>query len=310
MGNDTVREILPLVQRDVARCVADRQGKALLESCDGATPHGKRNAARVRSSAGAAASSWMLATPGPTTRLGDHAFVVSGRHRLGTGIATTVTPPPCLCGAGCAASPDHAMVCKSVAKMTTLRHDILASAVRRVIARAGCASSLEPTYRHLRSAHNSRGTEGQRRGDILAVLPTGKIAIVDVVVTHPCAQSYVAAASATTGAAAQKAADGKVREFRRFADAGQYDFVPFAVESYGHLGVAAQQFLKALGDIASARGTVSKSAFVRSAYREVSCALQVGNGLMYGRSLFHIARASGRQFMAGCDVPVQEEGLV
>jgi hypothetical protein len=42
----------------------------------------------------------------------------------------------------------------------------------------------------------------------------------------------------------------------------------------------------------------------------VSCALQRGLGLMYGRSLFNVARASVRQFMPGLDVPVQEEGLV
>jgi hypothetical protein len=31
---------------------------------------------------------------------------------------------------------------------------------------------------------------------------------------------------------------------------------------------------------------------------------------MYGRSLFNVACASGRQFMPGLNVPVQEEGLV
>lgn len=117
-------------------------------------------------------------------------------------------------------------------------------------------------------------------------------------------------ACANAGAAAQRAADGKVREFRRFGDAGQYDFVPFAGESHGHLGVAAQNFLKELGVIASSGGRISKAAFVRSAYREISCALQVGNGLMYGKGLFNIARASGRQFMPGCDIPVQEEALL
>ena len=93
-------------------------------------------------------------------------------------------------------------------------------------------------------------------------------------------------------------------------DAGQYDFVPFAVESYGRLGASAQSFLKQLGAVAAADGKISQAAFVRSAYREVSCALQRGLGRMYGRSLFNIARASGRQFMPGLDVPVQEEGLV
>ena len=79
---------------------------------------------------------------------------------------------------------------------------------------------------------------------------------------------------------------------------------------HGRLGVPAQNFLKRLGDIAAERGNVSKSAFANSAYKEVSCALQRGIGLMYARSTQNIARASGRQFMPGCDVPVHEEALL
>ena len=101
--------------------------------------------------------------------------------------------------------------------------------------------------------------------------------------------------------------DGKVRAFRKFADAGQYEFVPFALESYVRLGVSGQSFLKRLGDIAAGRSNISKSAFIRSAYREVSCSLQRGIGLMYARSTMNIARAPGRHFEPGCAVPVQDE---
>ncbi len=307
LSDSTIRQVLPVVQRDVARCTSARKAQALLASCDLGQASGKREAARLRSAANGPASAWLLATPGPTTKLGDSTFIACGRHRLGLGAPTTVQPRPCLCGAGNAATPDHAMVCKSVAKQTQMRHDIVAYAVRRVVCRAGCASSLEPSYRHLRN----RGVAGQRRGDIMVVLPSGKISIVDVVVTHPSQQAHVNQASTRSGHAAAHAERSKVSEFRRIGeDAGQYDFVPFAVESYGRLGASAQSFLKQLGAVAAADGKISQAAFVRSAYREVSCALQRGLGQMYGRSLFNIARASGRQFMPGLDVPVQEEGLV
>ena len=155
------------------------------------------------------------------------------------------------------------------------------------------------------------GNAGQRRGDILVVLPSGQISIVDVVVTHPSQQAYVSQACTRVGHAAARAEAAKVAQFRAIGeDAGQYEFVPFAVESYGRLGASAQSFLKQLGEVAASHGSISKAAFVRSAYREVSCALQRGLGLMYGRSLFNIARASGRQFLPGLDTPVQEEGLV
>ena len=308
MSAATIRTVLPSVQRDAARCIADRGAKALLASCDLASSDGKRAAARIRSAGSAPGSAWLTATPGPTTRLGDTAFVVCGRHRLGLGPPTNVALRPCPCGAGSAASPDHAMVCRSVAKMTQMRHDLVASGVRRVVCRASCASSMEPTYRHLR---RRGGGISQRRGDILVVLPSGKISVVDVVVTHPSQQAHVSQACTRVGHAAARAEAVKVGEFRALGeDAAQYDFVPFAVESYGRLGASASSFLKELAEVASARGSVSKAAFIKSAYREVSCALQQGLALMYGRSLYNVARATGRQFMPGLDTPVQEEGLV
>ena len=96
-----------------------------------------------------------------------------------------------------------------------------------------------------------------------------------------------------------------MRAFRRFGDAGLYEFVPFALESYGRLGASAQTLLKRLGDIAAGRGNISKSAFVRSADKG-----ERGIGILYARSTFNIARASGRQFMPGCAVPVQKKAYL
>ncbi len=239
------------------------------------------------------------------------------------------------------------MLCKNVAKKTQMRHDTVAYAVRRVVCRASCPSSLEPSYRSLaarrlqgvlqpqqqaeqaapaaagqgQAAQAAPAPPGQqqpprrtdpglRRGDIMAIMPGGQIVIVDAVVTHPARQDRLGQASQRAGYAAREAEKEKVGEFRKFGDAGQYEFVPFALESYGRLGASAQSFLKELGEVAARRGNISKSAFVRSAYKEVSCALQRGNADMYARSMWNIARASGRHFMPGCAVPVQEEAYL
>ena len=261
---------------------------------------------------------------------------------MGLGVPTSVSASPCLYGSGCASTPDHAMLCKNVANMTQMRHHIVVSAIRRVVCRASCPSSLEPSYQNLTAplqpvvlhpqqqaaqaepvaagqgqavqaapvppAQPQRADAGQRRGDNMAVLPGGQIDIVDVLVTHPARQDCLGQACTRTGLAAQRAEENKVRAFRRFGDAGQYEFVPFALESYGRLGASAQTFLKRLRDIAG-RGNISKSAFVCSAYKEVSCALQRGIRLMYARSTLNIACASGRQ-LPGCAVPVQEEAYL
>jgi len=306
----TVDSLLPEAQKLVSRRIADRDGEAFLQSFNVTTDEGKRGAARVRSCQGAAASAWLEALPGETTTIADTSFVQAGRHRLGLGVPSAVEVPLCSCAAGCAGSPDHAMLCRSVASKATLRHDTLALAVRRCIAKSGCPSSMEPPYRHLRASGQQSGTEGQRRGDILTVLPNGRVVIVDVVVTHPAAPSYYDAASQSNGSAAENAAKRKKREFQRFADGAQYDFVPFAVESFGRLGEDARRFLSDFGNTAAQRGCVSKSGFIKTAHRELSCTLQRGNGMMYARSTWETARASGCQFQPGCEVPLEDVGNV
>jgi hypothetical protein len=79
---------------------------------------------------------------------------------------------------------------------------------------------------------------------------------------HRSQQAHVNQACTRPGHAVSQAERSKVTEFRRIAeDAGQYDFVPYAVESYGRLGASAQSFLKHLSVVADSRGSASQVAF-------------------------------------------------
>ena len=78
-------------------------------------------------------------------------------------------PPPCKCSARVAAEADHAMVCDKVAKMTQMRHDNLANALRLVVSACSCQSAVEPRYQDL--AVKKGMAECQGRGDIVVVLP-------------------------------------------------------------------------------------------------------------------------------------------
>ena len=125
--------------------------------------------------------------------LGNDMFVVSVWHRPGHQVPADVAPPPCKCRAGVAAEADHAMVCEKVAKMTQMRHDNLANALRLVVPACSCQSAAEPCYRAL--AGKKGMVEYQRRGDIVAVLPRLELAAVDVMVAHASAKSYAAEAA-------------------------------------------------------------------------------------------------------------------
>ena len=86
--------------------------------------------------------------------------------------------------------------------MTQMRHDIVVSAVSRVICRASCPlqAPLQPQAQPMQQQQHAqqaatappvqpcrqlqRSDPGKRRGDIMAVLPGGQIVIVDTVVAH------------------------------------------------------------------------------------------------------------------------------
>ena len=108
------------------------------------TTQGQRDAARLRSSFGGPAGAFLTAIPGGRMSLGDNMFVVSVWHRLGHHVPADVAPPPCNCSAGVATEADHAMVCEKVAKMTQMRHDSLANALRLVVSACSCRSATGP----------------------------------------------------------------------------------------------------------------------------------------------------------------------
>jgi hypothetical protein len=51
-GPHAVRHVVPVAQRDVARCVVDRQGGVLLAACDLGTGGGKHDAVRFTTGSG------------------------------------------------------------------------------------------------------------------------------------------------------------------------------------------------------------------------------------------------------------------
>ena len=306
-----VEETLSQVQHRVSRVVGDREGASFLAAFDTSTDQGQRGAARMLSAASGPSAGWVTALPGaPSTRLSDADFVLAGRHLFGLGTATTIATQPCPCGARDAEHSDHAMACKQTAGMATLRHDIWASAWRRAIRRAGCATSAEPSYSRLLAPGQRGGAAGLKRGDILAILPGGRIVVLDCVITHPAAASYARGASQQAGFAAAKAEANKRRAFEIFGDGAGYEFLPLAGESFGRLGKDASRFLNDLGEVAASDGCASKSAFVRTVRQELSCALCKGNARMYDRSLLTLARGVGRGFVPGLERAIDEAGDV
>jgi hypothetical protein len=102
------------------------------------------------------------------------------------------------------------MWCWSFAAHTTSRHDILKGILRRVVHRAGIASTQELALRGLPELTGGAGTSPsgastwvEARGDILLILPRG-ITIADISFIHPLSINTLPAAATTAGAAAAR----------------------------------------------------------------------------------------------------------
>lgn len=166
---------------------------------------------------------------------------------------------------------------------------------------------MEPRYVRLAHGAHDIAAAGSRRGDILTLMPDGRTVVLDTVVTHPSASTYVRRAAAETGFAAERAALEKHRNFKEIAgDGAGYQFVPLAMESYGRLGREAARFLGELGHVAAENGHITKAAFVRASHRRISCAIVRGNARVYNQAAQQIVRQGGRAYLPGGDVPVAE----
>jgi hypothetical protein len=308
LPEEFVRDTLPRAQHVVGRIVGNRAGAAFLAACDTTTDAGRHDAARMRSAANGPASAWITALPGPNTSLTDADMVMAGRHLLGLGVPSRVPVPMCTCGESRAAAADHAMACRMNAGWATLRHNLIVSTVRRALSAVGHANSAEPPYHNAIPVSDERGAAaGQRRGDVLFVSrEDGRVTILDCVVTHPAAASYVSKAAREAGSAAEQAEKRKRQQIREFGEGSAFEFVPLACESYGRLGKEASLFISALGDTVESSGRGSKAAFVRNVRTELSVALCRGNARMYYATLGRVAQRVGRGCRPGCEVPCED----
>jgi hypothetical protein len=197
------------------------------------------------------------------------------------------------------------MVCDQCKKQATMRHDLLAAAVRRAASSAGLPSNSETSYRRLAVSAAEAEAAGLTPSDVVVMAPDGTLFLLDIVFTHQRVGCMLAEFHGHTSKAAALAAADKQRQFRLHGDAEQYTLVPFAVESHGRLCKEAVDFLHMAAEWGAGSGLQrgGKGAWLMSFYGEVSCALQGSNGLMYAKSAERLICAQGRHFMPGAAVP-------
>jgi hypothetical protein len=204
------------------------------------------------------------------------------------------------------------MRCSKRAAYTKMLHDIPKWILPREVHSAGVALLLEPLLRQLPGlegvAKARGGVMGDRVGareDILMVLRSA-LTIVAVSVVHPPSANTQSAAVATLGTVAVRRDALKRARYSRVEPNG-YPFIPFTIESYGHLGVPAMTLLHDLGNEAASPGTsCTRASFVAGTLRELSAGLCRFNCAMYRASTVFRAHVTGRPFHTGMVSPSEE----
>jgi hypothetical protein len=208
----------------------------------------------------------------------------------------------CACGYR-GSDSHHALVCDKLSGSRISRHNHVQSLVQCGAAMAGHSSSIEPQERHLKSMRVGDKGYGQR-GDVL-VSDFDDLLNVDVVVTHPASLSRRDRASREPGSAA-KVAEASKRSIHGVGAVG-HTFVPFAIESYGRLGLEALKLLRDWADSASSGGLFDRDGYLVWIKRELSVSLIKGNARLFRRYVGYLTQGIGRRFVHGGDLLNMDE---
>ena len=119
--------------------------------------------------------------------------------------------------------------------------------------------------------------EDRARLDLrLQAPPEGPLTYGDVVVGHPCAQSWVREAAEVDGATAEAGVRRKVRRYPP-EDLPSAKLVAFSVETWGRWAPGALEFLRRAAGRAAQRSPGLARAVYAAWLRQLSCALQKAN---------------------------------
>ena len=142
------------------------------------------------------------------------------------------------CGAALDTAGHHAAVCKFGGFKTT-RHSWLVQCLRTVLREAG--ATVAPREVEVPGWQRADGTRA--RLDVRCAW-AGRPHYIDVTLRHPCAIKYVAQAALGDGAAARAAEAAKRDRYPVLAAAGLDAAIPFALETFGRLGLAGLRLLR------------------------------------------------------------------
>jgi hypothetical protein len=266
----------------------------------------RRMRARIRSSGGPGAGSWLSACPCThTLTFPDRLFAVAVRLRLGCYIPCVALVSRCSCGGTVDPYGDHFLLCRS-GNERNRRHAAGIRVWRSIFLQSRCSVRVEQLLRsygiHLPDADSDR-----RSMDLVASpgwdlpgFPDVDSLFCDYTVVHPCASSYLVSAADCDGSAVLKAERKKNAKYKASVESKEFgrSFVPLACEVFGRLGQSFLALLRALAHVVSSDRTsdevTSRGRWVERWMRSHSVALQCANARLILSRAMHASTAGMR----------------
>ena len=265
---DSLPEVMepnPIQQRVWDRPLINRDKAMVWSSCSDPLSQ-----ARLRALMAPHAGDWLATIPLAACGLGldNEAVRVAVGLRLGLALCA---PHRCQCGEIADPGGHHGLVCRrSVGRAA--RHAAINDIIWRALSKADIPSSKEPS--------GLIRTDGKRPdGATLVPWARGKYIAWDATAIHTCATSYIHLSAATTGGAAEQAAERKITKYSSLP--ATHDFIPVAIESLGPINSTGLEFLQELGRrMTELRATNAKR-------------LTSSNACQYARSVLTLWRLGG-----------------
>ena len=216
----------------------------------------RRGRIRLRSAGGPNAGKCLLAPPTqPALAFNDNDWQEGLRWRgglpqgtNGTRCANVRTGPGTAQGEACGEVlddfGDHAAVCP-IGPCVVARHSGVTAQVGSLYRAAGAACRCEVPVAQLEDAEGPQAVL-----DLVAWGAAVPDAVIDIAVRHPAAERYAAEAANRDGHCASTAEDDKRRNY---PPRGGVVVQAFAAETWGRLGLQAEQILRTAGAAAAAR---------------------------------------------------------
>jgi hypothetical protein len=239
--------------------------------------------ARILSAAGPGAAGFLVTMPNETGGYWvnrDWTTAIAFRLGLEIPLLKDLVGKKCTCGGTIDGKGHHVVgVCGQLTGERHIRHTFIKDVTGDIYRQAGAAVTTNPERTLGDLGHHGPPEERNKKIDVYALFPDGRVECTDNTHPHPCAATYIRAAQTAGGTAALAESKKRSKYADICAQVGAV-FTPLVGETYERWGLATVKKLRKLARTVAEKSDApwaTQSTVMGMWWRRLSCVLQRGN---------------------------------